>query len=188
MNKEELLQKLEKTMSKVKTQDLAGIAANEGFDLNDLLDLCFVRPAAIAFRAAWVLEHIDSKYPERFMPIFPRFVQRMPEQGNESCQRHFTKILMSYTDARASAERKMQYSRLTMAQREELVACQFDWLVNPKTPVAVRVNVMDILYNMSHDFPWIKEELASQIKFFLRDGSAAMQSRGKRLLAKLRKE
>ena len=61
----------------------------------------------------------------------------------------------------------------------------FEWLINPHTPVAVRVNCMDVLYYMSPQFPWIKEELLAQIEFYLKDGSAALQSRGKGLLKKL---
>ncbi|WP_028296128.1 hypothetical protein [Olivibacter sitiensis] len=186
MKKEQLFQELKQTMGKVQVQNVAKRLAEGKFDLNDLLDLCFTKPDVLAFRAAWILEQIDSLYPEQFSLIFFRFIQRMPEQVNESCQRHFTKILMNYTHAKAPAVRQVPYSRLTVAQREKLVECQFDWLVDPDTPVAVRVNVMDILYNMSGEFPWIKEELAPQIEFFLRDGSAAMQSRGKRLLKRMR--
>ena len=58
----------------------------------------------------------------------------------------------------------------------------FEWLINLATPVAVRVNCLDILLNLRNEFPWIKEELQAQIEFYLRDGSPAMQSRGRKIL------
>jgi hypothetical protein len=41
------------------------------------------------------------------------------------------------------------------------------------------------LFNMSMRYPWIKAELTEQLKFLMRDGTAAIQSRGKKLLLQL---
>jgi len=68
------------------------------------------------------------------------------------------------------------------ADRERLVETIFGWLIDPETPVAVQVNCMDILFNMRNEFDWLGEELRNQIRFLMRDGSAAMQSRGRKLL------
>lgn len=70
---------------------------------------------------------------------------------------------------------------------EPVVEKTFEWLICPRTPVAVRVNCMDILFNLKQEFPWIEEELKAQVTFFLHDGSAAMQSRGKAVLRKLKR-
>jgi hypothetical protein len=70
--------------------------------------------------------------------------------------------------------------------REQLVEITFDWLIDPETPVAVKVNCMDILFPFAKEQSWIKDELRSQVQFLLNDGSAALQSRGKRILKKLK--
>lgn len=62
----------------------------------------------------------------------------------------------------------------------------FGWLIDPDTPVAVQVNCLDILLNLCSHADWIAEELGTQTRHLLRRGSAAMQSRGKRVLAKLK--
>jgi hypothetical protein len=41
------------------------------------------------------------------------------------------------------------------------------------------------LFNLRTRYPWIEEELANQIKFLMRNGTAAIQSRGRKLLAQL---
>ncbi len=160
------------------------MAGAEKLPVSEILTACFLTaPPTVAFRAAWVLEHIAVYYPERFLPYVPLFVQRLPEQQNPSCQRHFTKILMHLSSHKASeACRKALAS---IANQECIVEVIFDWLINPKTPVAVRVNCLDILLNFSGTFPWIKGELQAQTEFYLQNGSPAMLARGRKILRQL---
>lgn len=58
-------------------------------------------------------------------------------------------------------------------------------MIDPKCPVATRVNCMDVLYNLSSKHPWIKDELAAQIQYHLRNPSAALASRGNRVLKRI---
>ena len=170
---------------KMSMPNLAILAADEAIPATRWHMLCYdQQDASVAFRAAWALEYIATHYPERFVPVFMDFLFRLPSQGNPSCQRHFTKILMLITHAKAPERYRDLYLR---ADRERLVETIFGWLIEPQTPVAVQVNCLDILFNMTPEFPWIKDELKQQTEFFLRDGSAAMQSRGKKILAKLKK-
>lgn len=185
MNKEPLLQEISKAVTKARATALAQLALTDRYSMSDLLSLCYHREKAIAFRAAWILEFAEDAHPERFIPLLTDFLKRLPEQHNDSCQRQFTKILMNYTSAKATVVRKEAFNSLSRPQQEQLVELIFEWLIKSSTPVAVRVNCMDILYNMIPLFPWIREELIAQIAFYMKDGSAALQSRGKRLLLKL---
>ena len=45
---------------------------------------------------------------------------------------------------------------------------------------------MDILFHFCKEESWIKDELRFQVQFLLKDASAALQSRGKRILKKLK--
>ena len=168
-------------MKKTKVQELAALAGMEKLPVQELLSICFLQAEqAIAFRAAWVLEHIEATYSDRFLPFFPEFVRRLPEQHNLSCQRHFTKILMHFTSPKA--REAYQAAWAAIPDREAVVEVVFEWLIDPKTPVAIRVNCLDILLNLREEFPWIRDELQAQIEFYLRDGSPAMQSRGRKIL------
>ena len=185
MNKEQLLQDISKTLKKSKIIALTKIAASTDFPIEDLLILCYHQEKSIAFRAAWILESVAYKYPTRFVPILEDFIKELHKQHHDSCQRHFSKILIHFTAPKAKAVRKNAFSKLSKTANENVVDVMFEWLINPATPVAVRVNCMEVLYYMTPQFPWIKEELLAQIIFYMKDGSAALQSRGKALIKKI---
>ncbi|GGH05324.1 hypothetical protein GCM10007415_47120 [Parapedobacter pyrenivorans] len=170
-------------VAKIKVPALISLGEDDTISATLLHDVCFYeKNDSIAFYAAYVLEHIASRYPERFMPVFDTFISRLPEQKNASCQRHFTKILMVIAHPKAPELYQEAYSQI---ERELLVETVFGWLIAPRTTVAVQANCMDILLYMSREFGWIREELKHQIEFLMRDGSAALQSRGKNVLEKL---
>ncbi|SKB45894.1 hypothetical protein SAMN05660226_01442 [Parapedobacter luteus] len=169
----------------IKAPNLVALAEDDTLSVETLHDICYDRKhGTIAFRAAWVLEYIATYHPKRFMPVLDTFMSRLPEQQNHSCQRHFTKIVMHITHPNAPT--LYQEARSTI-NGERLVETAFGWLIDPRTPVAVQVNCMDILFNMRNEFEWIADELVQQTTFLMKDGSAAIQSRGKKILATLRR-
>jgi len=184
MDKQGLFDRLAAMKAKVKVPDLAALGEDTTIPATFWHELCYdQRDDSIAFRAAWVLEYIAAYHPRRFVPVLLDFLSILPNQENLSCQRHFTKILMAITSPQAPKAYQETYR---LADHERLVETIFEWLIRPQTPVAVQVNCMDILFNMSTEFEWITEELKSQVEFLMRDGSAAMQSRGKKVLGKLK--
>ena len=186
MTREALLEALSSTLSKPNVLQLAAYAGEAKLPVSDLLGISFRKDApTIAFRASWVLEHAALSYPDCFLPYFPEFVQRLQEQQNPSCQRCFTKILMHFSSPKAPVA--CREALASIADQESIVEVIFDWLIKPQTPVAVRVNCLDILLNFSHTFPWIKEELQAQTEFYLQDGSPAMLARGKKILRQVSK-
>jgi len=187
MDKTALLHEISKTLTKNKAADLAKLASQGTMNIIDLLDACYHPQKATAFRAAWILEALESKNPLLFTAILDRYIQRLAEQKNPSCQRHFSKILIQYTKPRSSEIRQGAFNALSIDLKERVVEVLFEWLIKTDTPVAVQVNCMDVLFYMIPAFPWIAEELESQIVFYLQDGSAAMQSRGRKILAKMRR-
>jgi hypothetical protein len=54
--------------------------------------------------------------------------------------------------------------------------------------VAVKSFASEALFNMRHRYPWIAEELPNQLEYLMRDGTAAIQSKGRRLLSYLNPE
>jgi hypothetical protein len=65
---------------------------------------------------------------------------------------------------------------------EPIIDTTFEWLINPKTPIAVKVNCIEILVNLRSKSDWIEEELRAQIEFLLKDGGPAVQSRARKML------
>lgn len=169
--------------NKVWAPELNILGDNPDVPTADLHDLCYdAKHRRLAFRAAWLLEHIAVRHPDQFSTVAGKFLARLPTQRNPSCQRHFTNILRRLTHPRAP---RIYQDVLLSTNREQLVETVFNWFIDPRTPVAVQANCMDVLFQLNYEFTWIREELKLQIEFLLRDGSPAIQSRGKKVLEKL---
>jgi hypothetical protein len=181
MTKEELLKEISQTLFKGKANKLARLAATTQ-NLQQLLDLTFYPKKEIAFRAAWILETVYFNKPVDFIPHLPDFTNAYCLQKNLSCQRHFTKIMMDITSPKSDV---FKASVNIAFDIEAVTETTFEWLIDPKTPVAVQANCLDILCHLSPRYDWIQDELVSQTQFLLKNGSAALQSRGKRVLRRL---
>lgn len=170
---------LSKRQGSGRAAHLASLCRRGKFEVRELINLCFHRDPVLAFHAAWVLEHVFLT-PGAANVDWAYFFERYGLQTNPSCQRHFTKIAIHFftkvcsdidVDVTAVIERTME------------------WLAAEQTPVAVKANCIDILYALRAREDWLREELTFQIEFILRHStSAALQSRGKKFLAKLSKE
>ncbi|PKV62981.1 hypothetical protein [Pontibacter ramchanderi] len=181
MDEEELLQSLSQPLGKLQVQELAAKMNSGKLSVQQLLDLCsYDKDRSVAFRAAWVLEYAAYTFPKQFLPYLPVFIGMLPTQHNLSCQRHFSKILMCCANPDANPIYKAAWRALP--DREPVVESMFEWLINSRTPVAVKVNCLDVLVYLQPEFPWVKDELLAQIEFLMKDGSPAMLSRGKRIL------
>lgn len=178
MNKDQLLKRLSRALSKA---EAVIIAKDKACLPKDLIDLSFDPQKELAFRASRVLEQLLYYRLDDLIQSLPEFIAGFLIQKNRSCQRHFSKIMMYLVDLDSIPE----INSILAKNREHLVEITFDWLIDPETPVAVKVNCMDILFPFAKEQSWIKDELRSQVQFLLNNGSAALQSRGKRILKKL---
>jgi len=178
----ELSKRISATMGKTKVLELSRLLKEQQFALRDLIDLTFFPDKNIAFRAAWILENIFLQNPEAYEPDLEYLLSRFKEVNYASCQRHYAKIIMHITNKKAPA---VILQKLQQIDLEPVVEHCFDWLIDPKVKVAVKVFSAEAMFNLSHRYPWIKEELANQIKFLMRNGTAAIQTRGRKLLALL---
>jgi hypothetical protein len=178
----ELLGQISGTIGKMKVLELSHILKEDRFALRDLIDLTFYPDKNIAFRAAWILENVFLQQPARYEPDLGYLISRITDVKYKSCQRHYAKIIMHITDKKAPADIRQKLEQLEL---EPTVEQCFDWMIDPKVKIAVKVFASEALFNLRHRYPWIAEELANQLQFLMRNGTAAIQSRGKRLLAQL---
>jgi hypothetical protein len=182
MTKEELIEELKATLVKTKVDKLSKIVKQQSFSLRDLVDVTFHENKNIAFRAAWVLENVFLENPVFYLFGLDYLVKRFPEVQYPSCKRHYAKIIMHLTAPKAHPLIKQKLQDTDM---EPIVEKCFDWLIDPKVLIAVKVFASEALFNLRHRYDWVAEELANQIQFLMRNGSPAIQSRGKKLLATL---
>ena len=157
----------------------AGLRA-QNFDLDEIIDLTFHPDKQVSFRAAWLLDTMVVTAPEVYVNNLPYFVQRFSDVTDASCKRHYTRMMMHLT---APNSPQIIQNKLKGTDLEQVVETCFDWLIDSRVKVAVKVFAADTLFNLCDRYGWIKEELTSQVQFMMRDGSPAIQSRGEKLLA-----
>ncbi|MBC7915835.1 MAG: hypothetical protein H7Y07_17130 [Pyrinomonadaceae bacterium] len=175
MTKDEWIEIFSKPVNKIRVNELALYGSQNDIAIKDLMSITLHDTPEIAFRAAWVLENSVLCYEKNYS--INELVGYYLKQNNFSCMRHYTKIMMFL----------VKRGKILMTKdSDKVIDLTFEWLINPTTPVAVKVNCLDILYGFKDYSDWIVEELPSQIQFHLKDGTAAMQSRGKKLLKHLR--
>ncbi|WP_256012485.1 hypothetical protein [Desertivirga xinjiangensis] len=180
MTKEELSKELSVAFTKKRAIELAIIAAKDPAAVDLLIDLSFHKNQTYAFRASWILDSVFEICPESLEKHAKAFIGSYPKQNNPSCQRHYTRIMMSLSSKPGFLD------ALPADQIEQIIESSFDWLTREACPVAVQVNCMDVLYNLKGFDPWVAQELEAEIRFLMQNGTAALQSRGKKLLKKLK--
>lgn len=178
----DLITQISSTIGKSKVLELSKILKQENFDLRELIDLTFNADKDVAFRAAWILENILLQSPTLYEADLQHLISHVAEIEHASCQRHYAKILLHLTKPKTPAGVK---AMLDTADLEPVVEKCFDWLIDPHVKIAVKCFSQEVLFNLRDRFPWIKAELAEQVKFLMRNGSPGIQSRGKKILERL---
>lgn len=178
----ELIKELNVTMVKSRVIKLSAVLQKQHFSLRDLIDITFSQDKNVAFRAAWVLENLFLQKPHSYLTDLDYLLSRIKDVTNPSCKRHYAKIAMHLTSPKAPESIQQKLAEIDL---EPVVEQLFDWMINPKVLIAVKVFAAQALFNLRNRYTWLTEELANQIQFLMRNGSAAIQSRGRKLLSQL---
>jgi hypothetical protein len=128
-----------------------------------------------SWRAAWVADKINDNCPELIIPYLDRIVKQLKKETHTGKKRQFLKLISLHEI------RKKHFPFLT-------VYC-LKCFTSALEPVGVKVNSLQILYNISQKEPGLKNELLSLIEYELEhDPSAGIVARGKRLATLLQKQ
>ncbi|WGQ08891.1 hypothetical protein QG516_20475 [Pedobacter gandavensis] len=191
MTKEELTTRLGAAMEAKMVKVISEIADNRNlyhgakndFTVKDVIDLTFHARKDLAFRAAWLLEHIFFKY-YCLGDHLEDFLSRFSQQMHPGPMRHYGKILAFLTGKQA---RGLQPGQLEKIDFEPLIGLMFDWLINEKVLVATKVHAMQALANLAPRYPWIKDELLETIAHLEDLESIAFFGRAKQVKKQLKK-
>ena len=164
------------TMTKAAVLRLGDLVCRGHYPVRDLLELTFHQKYELAFRASWTLEQVVAGCFDVFSPSLEDFLARYPLQTNTSCRRHYAKILVCLFERGAVGD----------YDPEPVTEATFDWLIDPETPVAVKVHCIEALLHLSKELDWVGPELKAQTEFLMEQGSPGMRSRGRKILARLR--
>lgn len=182
MDQGQLIKQIGTNIGKIKVLALAQILHDQNFNLRDLIAVTLYPNPDIAFRATWLLENVFLQNPPTYLPELDYLLSQMPLVKAPGAKRHYAKIVMHLTEPTAP-----QIIRETIKDIdfEEAIEQLFDWLIDPKIKIAVKAFAAEALFNLRHRYDWVAEELANQLQFLMRDGSAAIQVRGRKLLKEL---
>ncbi|WP_196936800.1 hypothetical protein [Sphingobacterium hungaricum] len=151
----------------------------DGITLKDLLQLSIsYQYKQVGWRAAWVLETVVLANPSYLLAIQDELIESLSVQKDWSSLRSYSKILMELTNPKKSFS-------LSKEQEEIIIEDTFNWMIDIDCPLAVRCNCMDILYQLSSEHEWIKDELIEQINLFLKTPTPALASRGNKILKRI---
>lgn len=164
--------------------NITAIIESHKLDVADLLDISFNRKKEVAFRAAWILEHLMTKQPVQFGGHVPAFLALLPRQSNPSAMRHYAKIVALMTDRKADPVYKALMGQLDF---DPVIEVLFTWLVDPETLVATKVHCMQALANLVPRYGWIMEELQETIEHLTGIESYAFFARAKMVKKQLKK-
>ena len=191
MTKEELTTRLGAAMEAKMVKVISEIAGNRNlypgtkndFTVKDVIDLTFHARKELAFRAAWLLEHIFFKY-YCLGDHLEDFLSRFSQQMHPGPMRHYGKILAFLTGKQA---RGLQPGQLEKIDFGPLISLMFDWLIDEKVLVATKVHAMQALANLASRYPWIKDELLETIAHLEDLESIAFFGRAKQVKKQLKK-
>lgn len=178
MKADQLLSIIKSPVGKNKVEELASILSDNGFSINDLIDLTVDKNEQVGFRAAWILENIYSNHNERFLPSAVYFLDRFSLQNNLSARRHYAKILAFLTYKKAPVKIKQIINEY---DTDLLVETVFSWVIDEQVPVAVKSQCLNVLGNLHQKHNWIKDELLQTMDFLIDKESIAFYAKVKQI-------
>ena len=125
---------------------------------DQLFQWVFSNDHRLAWRCCWVIDTSSERQPDLLKDKIPDIISGLSATNDSSLKRHFTRILCRYKISE-------MYQVVVINRCFELLA--------PSEPAAVRVNAMQLLFNLSELLPDLKGELRSVIEGLIDEGGSA---------------
>lgn len=127
----------------------------------------------ICQRAAWPVGDLGEKFPELIIPYFPALIANLKNPKHDAVIRNTV--------------RTWQNMWIPTAFQGEIFAICFDYMINPKIPIAIRAFSMTVCANICVDEPELKNELILAIEDMQENASPGICTRSKAVLKQLKK-
>ena len=125
---------------------------------NQLYEWIFSENHRLAWRSCWIIDTASENQPDLLSNKIPEIILELSGTADSSLKRHFTRILCRY--------------QIPEIYQVIVINRCFELLV-PQEPAAVRVNSMQLLFNLSQDLPDLKVELKSVLESLIDEGGSA---------------
>jgi hypothetical protein len=140
----------------------------------ELIYLMHNSPAPIPLRSSWIMSVVTDNYPWLVNPYFRILIDNLPSYNHTGIVRNVLRLF-------SLIEVPEEYAG-------EIYNLSCDFFVNAKMPIAVRVNAMQILYNIALKEPDLRNELILLLEDNLEGVSAGVISRANKLIGLLSKK
>ena len=169
-----ITESLKATMGNAMKRRLAQFVAENPKSIPFLWNLISIKPYPINARAAWVFEYLCTNNEVLFSSYIKTIAIYFPKTENESVMRILSKLLM--------------LKPIPEKEEGNVLNAAFDWLTNKDLPIAVRVNCMQIVFNLTGKYPDLQNELRGIIENEIETGKPAFKSRGRKILTQLNRK
>lgn len=184
MQQEKLLERLRYSLRKNDVTLLAGLFSELPGGTALLFSLCESPDKQLAFHASWVLEFLIKDDTDSLRANAYQLTRCYIRLKNPSVIRHLGKLVAEWM----SLERKSGYPETVsnICNIDNLSEVAFDRVVGVDTPVAVRANGLDILWECSFYRLWVLDEIPNLIRLLRADASPGILARCRQVEQKLR--
>jgi hypothetical protein len=172
--REKIMAGLEVNLGNAMKHNLAGYIYDNMDALPILWDTVVSASYPYNARAMWVFELICTSNDTIFNQYLDTMAAFFPISENEAVNRMIAKLLM--------------LKDVPEKYEGEVLNTAFERLVDKKLPIAVRVNCMQIVFNLSKKYPEIEFELRGIIENEIAHGMPAFKNRGGKILQQLNKK
>ncbi len=144
-------------------------------DFDILIKIALYSNEKKSWRAAYIVDLIHDINPDMLFPYLNEMILQLHKEKNDGKKRHFLKLISLNKPEKKHDSFLFNYC--------------MDVFTSSKEPIAVRVNAMQILYNISENVPELKPEILATIEHEMEyHSTAGILSRGRKLAKKLRAE
>lgn len=165
---------LSQRCSKEISHQIAAYIGNNQRRFSELMELVLGDDDQLSKYSAWVVQHCLQKQPQLIKPHLEAMIQNLDKPNlNDSVVRSTVKAL-----AETGIPEHLQGRVLQLC---------FDYLLDPKVAVAIRVHAMQTIFNISKNEPDLLMELREVIQEWMPYGSAGFRSRGRKILKEIGK-
>jgi hypothetical protein len=166
-------EELHKEHSKLQVRKIARWVSNDPLRFAELMECFFSDDLVLSQRAAWAMNECAENHPELILPWLEQMIRNLDNPVHDAVRRNTVRV-MSYIDIPSDL--------LGLATSH----C-FNLLISPTEPIAVKAFSMSALLNITKKENGLKNELQIVVLDLMENGSPAIISRGKKVLAELEK-
>ncbi len=164
---------LQRRLPKAETQELALRFGNDPASFEEIWSLTIAQDKVISPRAAWIMDHLLLEHPALLKPHLEAAVSELGRGV------HHDGVLRILSKALSQQE-------IPEVLHGELFGICRDHLLSPDSAIAIKVHGMEIATKIGLPFPDLREELIVILERMMGGDSAAIRSRGRKMLRKLR--